>query len=205
MAQADAQGILFETVHRRKDGSTFPWKSAPRAQPSTARALSSASFATFPSAEMQRQRFSASPDTPRKTPTPSCAPVTRGHCFTPTSLHYAMMEPMGWREGSPLPESLLIPIQRRLESRPVPGDRADLPARKGLVPHPAAQCQRETCHPLCPRHHGTKEGRTGRCAKARSDSGSWPMPCRNWCGPPPRTAGWTTSTVASGNLSASSK
>ena len=24
MAQADAQGILFDTVHRRKDGSTFP-------------------------------------------------------------------------------------------------------------------------------------------------------------------------------------
>ena len=41
LAEADAHGILFETVHRRKDGSTFPVEVSARVHPSAACAFRS--------------------------------------------------------------------------------------------------------------------------------------------------------------------
>jgi PAS domain S-box-containing protein len=111
LTKADAQGILFETVHRRKDGSTFPVEvSSQGATIDGTRTLISIvrDITERRSAEAKILSLARYPE---ENPNPVLRASDEG------ALHYAnrpaiaMMEPMGWREGLPLPQSLLVPIR----------------------------------------------------------------------------------------------
>ncbi len=111
LTKADAQGILFETIHRRKDGSTFPVEvssqgvtvDGTRALISIVRDMTERRGAEAKILSLARY--------PEENPNPVLRASDEG------ALHYAnrpalaMMEPMGWREGLPLPQSLLVPIR----------------------------------------------------------------------------------------------
>ena len=111
MAKADTQGILFDTVHRRKDGSTFPVEvSSQGATIDGTRTLIS-----IIRDMTQRRRAEAKMLSLARYPAENPNPILRasheGTLLYANKPAYEMMEPMGWREGLPLPESLLIPIR----------------------------------------------------------------------------------------------
>ena len=171
LAQADARGILFETVHRRKDGSTFPVEvSSQGTTIDGTRTLISIvrDITERRSAEAEILSLARYPE---ENPNPVLRASGEGALLYANQPARAMMESMGWREGLPLPESLLISIRDAM----IEGRNREIeltcPPRKDLVPHPAAQCQRESCHPLCPRHHTAKAGREGAAQKRGTRQG----------------------------------
>jgi PAS domain S-box-containing protein len=111
MAEADVQGILFDTIHRRKDGSTFPVEvSSQGAAIDGTRTLISIirDITKRRSAEAKIISLARYPEV---NPNPVLRASDKGTLLYANKPAYAMMEPMGWREGLPLPESLLISIR----------------------------------------------------------------------------------------------
>jgi PAS domain S-box-containing protein len=111
MAQADTQGILFDTVHRRKDGSTFPVEvSSQGATIDGTRTLISIIRDMTQRRRAEGKMLSLA-RYPAEHPNPILRASNEGTLLYANKPAYAMMEPMGWREGLPLPESLLSPIR----------------------------------------------------------------------------------------------
>jgi PAS domain S-box-containing protein len=115
MAQADAQGILFDTVHRRKDSSTFPVEvSSQGVTIDGTRTLISIvrDITERRSAEARILRLARYPE---ENPNPVLRASDEGALLYANQAARAMMEPIGWREGLSLPESLLNPIRETLK------------------------------------------------------------------------------------------
>ena len=108
LAQADAQGILFETVHRRKNGSTFPVEvSSQGATFDGTRTLISI-VRDITERRITETKILRLARYPEENPNPVLCASDEGNLLYANQAAHAMMEPMGWREGLPLPESLLI-------------------------------------------------------------------------------------------------
>lgn len=115
LAKADARGILFETVHRRKDGSTFPVEvSSQGANIDGTRTLISIIRDATERLSAEAKILSLA-RYPKENPNPILRASDEGALLFANQPALAMMEPMGWREGLPLPESLLIPIGEALK------------------------------------------------------------------------------------------
>jgi PAS domain S-box-containing protein len=111
LAQADARGILFETVHRRKDDSTFPVEvSSQGATIDGTRTLISI-IRDITERRSTEAKILSLARYPEENPNPILSATGQGTLLYANAPAHAMMEPMGWREGSPLPESLLVPVQ----------------------------------------------------------------------------------------------
>ncbi len=116
LAQADARGILFETVHRRKDGTTFPVEvSSQGATIDGARTLISIIRDITERRNAQEMILSLA-RYPEENPNPVLSAGDEGLLLYTNVPARAMLEPMGWQEGQPLPESMLIPIRDVLKS-----------------------------------------------------------------------------------------
>jgi PAS domain S-box-containing protein len=111
MAEADARGILFDTVHRRKDGGTFPVEvSSQGATIDGTRTLISI-IRDITKRRATEAKLLSLARYPEVNPNPILRASDKGTLLYANQPAYAMMEPMGWREELPLPESLLIPIR----------------------------------------------------------------------------------------------
>ena len=112
---ADARGVLFETVHRRKDGSTFPVEvSSQGTTIDGTRTLISIirDITERKSAEAEILSLARYPE---ENPNPVLRARDEGALLYANQAAHEMLEPMGWREGLPLPESLLIPVKGALK------------------------------------------------------------------------------------------
>jgi PAS domain S-box-containing protein len=115
LAKADAQGILFETTHRRKDGSTFPVEvSSQGVTVDGTRALISI-VRDITERRSAEARILSLARYPEENPNPVLRASDEGALLYANQPAIAMMEPMGWREGLPLPGSLLNPIREVLK------------------------------------------------------------------------------------------
>ncbi|HET6489364.1 MAG TPA: PocR ligand-binding domain-containing protein [Syntrophales bacterium] len=111
LAQASDRGILFETVHRRKDGTTFPVEvSSQGVTIDGTRALISVIRDISERRGTEAQILSLA-RYPEENPNPVLRVSDEGALRYANQPARAMMETMGWREGLPLPESFLTPIR----------------------------------------------------------------------------------------------
>ena len=114
LAKADAQGILFETVHRRKDGNTFPVEvSSQGANIDGTRTLISI-VRDITERRSAEARILSLARYPEENPNPILRASDKGALLYANPPALAMMEPMGWREELPLPESLLVPVREAM-------------------------------------------------------------------------------------------
>ena len=111
LAQADARGILFETVHQRKDGTTFPVEvSSQGAMIDGTRALISI-IRDITERRNSEAMIHSLARYPEENPNPVLSASGDGVLLYANVPARAMIEPMGWQEGLPLPESLLMPVR----------------------------------------------------------------------------------------------
>ncbi|HEX7503754.1 MAG TPA: PAS domain-containing protein, partial [Syntrophales bacterium] len=105
LAQADTRGILFETVHRRKDGTTFPVEvSSQGATIDGTRTLISI-IRDITERRNSEVKILSLARYPEENPNPVLSASDEGTLLYANAPARAMMELMGWRVGLPLPES----------------------------------------------------------------------------------------------------
>ena len=116
LAQADARGILFETVHQRRDGTTFPVEvSSQGATIDGTRTLISI-IRDITERRNAEARILSLARYPEENPNPVLSASDEGALIYANLPARAMMAPMGWEEGMPVPESLLILVRDVLQA-----------------------------------------------------------------------------------------
>jgi PAS domain S-box-containing protein len=116
LAQAETRGILFETVHRRRDGTTFPVEVSSRGTTiDGARTLISI-IRDITERRNAEVKILSLAQYPEENPNPVLSASDEGGLLYANVPARTMLEPMGWQEGQPLPESMLIPIRDVLKS-----------------------------------------------------------------------------------------
>jgi PAS domain S-box-containing protein len=111
MAQADSRGILFETVHRRKDGNTFPAEVCSQGATIDGTRILINIIRDITNRWSIEKEIRSLARYPEENPNPVLRVSDEGVLLYANRPARVMIEAMGWSEGMPLPDLLFIPLK----------------------------------------------------------------------------------------------